>query len=268
MNNALRNFLRQNLSENEIKFLPRSFDVIGDIAIIEIPKELEAKKEIIGKALLNFKHIKVVMNKKGKVEGVYRTRDLEIIAGENRTETIYKEYGCRYVLDVQKMYFSPRLGNERNRIAEQVNEKERVLVMFAGVGPYAILIAKKKKTETYAIELNHDACEYMYKNIKINKVNVHLIEGDVAEETHRLGKFDRIIMPLPKDCKEFLDVALNALNKNGIIHYYGFSHSPEEFSEEIKEKCRNLGYEINVLAAVRCGSYAPRIDRVCVDFRV
>lgn len=268
MNKALKNFLNGKLEEDEIKLLPRAFDVIGDIAIIEIPEELEDKKQIIGKAMLNFKQIKVAMNKKGDVGGTFRTRNLEIIAGEERTETIYKEYDCRYILDVQRMYFSPRLGTERNRVEEQVKENERVLVMFAGVGPYAVMIAKKKKAEVYAIELNHDACEYMMKNIKINKVNVHSVEGDVAEETPKLGKFDRIIMPLPKDCGEFLNVALDALNKNGVIHYYGFSDSTEKFSDELKEKCRNLGYEIKVLCAVRCGTYAPRVDRICVDFSI
>lgn len=274
MEQSLKIFLREILTDDEIKLMPRAFDVIGDIAIIEIPPELEAKKKEIGKALLNFKHIKVVAAKAGIFEGEYRTRKLEIIAGENRKETIHNEFGCKYLLNVEEVYFSERLGNERMRIARQVKEGEKILVMFAGVGPYPILIAKtkkkeKKNVEIYAIELNPVAYRYMVENVQINKVNVNCILGDVRAETPKIGiKFDRIIMPLPKDAGNFLDTALNAINKNGIIHYYGFSDNKEIFAEEIKKRCEKYGYETEILNVVRCGAYGPRINRVCVDLKI
>lgn len=274
MKQSLKTFLREVLTDDEIKLMPRAFDVIGDIAIIEIPSELEAKKREIGNALLNFKHIKVVAAKAGIFEGKYRTRKLEIIAGENRKETIHTEFGCRYLLNVEEVYFSERLGNERFRIAQQVKEGEKILVMFAGVGPYPILIGKikkaeKKNVEIYAIELNPLAYKYMVENVRINKVNVKCILGDVKTETPKIGiKFDRIIMPLPKDAGNFLDTALNAINKNGIIHYYGFTDNKKIFAEEVKKQCENYGYEAEILNVVKCGAYAPRVNRVCVDLRI
>ncbi len=274
MGQSLRTLLSKILNEEELKLMPRAFDVIGDIAIIEVPPELENKKREIGKVLLSFKHIKVVAAKAGVFEGQYRTRKLEIIAGENRKETLHKEFGCKYLLNVEEVYFSERLGNERLRIAEQVKENEKILCMFAGVGPYPILIAKrmkekKKNVEIYAIELNPVAYKYLVENVRINKVNVKCILGDVKIETPKLKmKFDRIIMPLPKDAGNFLETALNAINDRGIIHYYGFSSDKKIFAEEVKNKCKEYGYKTEILNTVECGAYAPRINRVCVDLKI
>ncbi|MFN3528030.1 MAG: class I SAM-dependent methyltransferase [Candidatus Altarchaeaceae archaeon] len=269
---SLKDLLKGILSDEELKILPRSFDIIGDIAIIEIPPELEKKEKVIAEALLKFKNIKVVAKKAGIFEGEFRTRNVEIIGGENRTETIHKELSCKYILDIEKVYFSERLENERLRILNLVKDNEKILVMFAGVGPYAILLSKKKNVEVYAIELNPVAYEYMIKNVKLNKVNVNCILGDVRIETPKLvekvGKFDRIIMPLPKDAGNFLDVALKAIKKGGIIHYYGFSDDPKKFANEVKNTVKNLNYEIEILNAVKCGSYSPRVYRICVDFKV
>lgn len=269
---SLKELLKGILNEEELKILPRSYDIIGDIAIIDIPPELEKREKEIADALLKFKNIKVVAKKSGIVEGEFRTRKIQIIGGENRKETIHKEFSCRYLLDVEKVYFSERLGNERLRILNQIKDNEKILVMFAGIGPYAILIAKKKKVEIYAIELNPYGYEYMVENVKLNKVNVNCILGDVRIETPKLvekiGKFDRIIMPLPKDAGNFLDVALNAIKKGGIIHYYGFSDDPKKFADEIKKIVKNLNYEIEILNSVKCGAYAPHVYRVCVDFKI
>jgi len=215
-----------------------------------------------------------VAAKVGIFEGEYRTRKLEIIAGENRKETIHTEFGCRYLLNVEEVYFSERLGNERIRISKQVKEEEKILVMFAGVGPYPILIASMKKKENknveiYSIELNPVGYKYMVENVRINKVNIKCILGDVKIETPKLGlKFDRIIMPLPKGAGNFLDTALNALNDGGIIHYYGFLYNKEIFAEEVKKQCENLGYTAEILDVVACGAYSPRIDRICVDLKI
>jgi len=267
---SLREALKNKLSLEELKLVPRSFDIIGDIAILEIPEELKNKKSIIGDALLKtFKNIKVVANKKTRIETEFRTRVLEIISGEKRKETIHREYGCLYKLNVETAYFSPRLGTERMRIASQVKDNERVLVMFSGVGPYPILIAKKAKPrEIYAIELNPEAFGYLKENIALNKVDVTAIKGNVKEETKKLGKFDRIVMPLPKDAGNFLNVALPALKKNGIIHFYDFTHNEQRSIEKVKRICKDLGYKIEILKTVKCGSYSPGIFRVCVDFWV
>jgi len=267
---SLKEALAGKLTEEELKLAPTSFDIIGDIAILEIPEELSSRRKLIGEVLLStFKNVKLVAAKKTKVDTEYRTRELEILAGEQRKETEHREHGCLYRLNAETCYFSPRLSSERLRIAEQCKEGERILVMFAGVGPYAVLIAKKSKArEIYAIELNPEAFRYLEENSRINRVNIHAINGDVREETPKLGNFDRIIMPLPKDAGDFLDVALPALKKNGVIHLYGFAHNEEESIEKVKEICSDLGHEIEILDAVKCGSYSPYLFRICVDFKV
>ena len=194
---------------------------------------------------------------------------VEVVAGENRTETVHREHGCSYKLDVSAAYFSPRLGTERMRVASQVSPGERVLVLFAGVGPYAILIAKKRKpSEVVAVELNPKACEYMRWNVSKNKVDVKVVCGDARTETPKLGSFDRIIMPLPKDAGDFLDVVFPAVKSGGVIHFYTFAHDTQEAKAVVKEKAEKLGLKTKVLSSVECGSYSPRLSRTCVDFTV
>jgi len=266
---SLKEALAGTLKEDELALVPTSFDIIGDIAILEIPNELSGRKKAIGEALLTtFKNIKTVAAKKTRVGTEYRTRELDIIAGEQSKETEHREHGCIYHLNVETCYFSPRLGSERLRVAEQCKPGERILVMFAGVGPYAVLIAKRAKPkEIHAIELNPEAVRYMEENSRINKVNVNSILGDARTEIPKLGNFDRILMPLPKDAGDFLDVALPALEKGGVIHFYDFAHNEEESIERVKEICAGLKQKIEVLNAVKCGSYSPGIYRTCVDFR-
>ncbi|PKP54484.1 MAG: tRNA (guanine-N1)-methyltransferase [Candidatus Altiarchaeales archaeon HGW-Altiarchaeales-3] len=270
---SLKESLKDKLTEDELKLLPSSYDLIGDIAVLEIPDELKNKGELIGNSLLEtFKNIKVVADKRSNVGTEFRTRMVRVIAGENRTETIHKEQGCVYKLDVENSYFSPRSGTERMRVVKQIKDDEKVLVMFAGIGPFAILAAKNTDADVFAIELNPDAAGYMKENIKLNKVNVHAICGDVRIETPKLiknfVKFDRIIMPLPKDAEHFLDVALSGVKIGGIIHFYCFAHTTEDASLKVKEICEKLNYEIEILDAVECGSYSPCLSRMCVDFRV
>jgi len=266
---SLKDALRGKLSDRELKISPRSFDVIGDIAILELPLELNRKEKLIARTLLGtFPSIKVVCKKKTKVDTEYRIPGIEIILGD-RTKTIHKEFGCLYKIDIKEAYFSPRLSNERMRIARQIKNNESVLVMFAGVGPYPISIAKKSKPKkVVAIELNPIAVKYMKENAKLNKVDIEIIKGDVRTETKKLGKFDRIIMPLPKDAGNFLNVALGAIKNRGIIHFYDFSHSKEESISKVNEICKSLGYKIKILNAVECGSYSPCLSRICVDFQI
>ncbi|MCD6128089.1 class I SAM-dependent methyltransferase family protein [bacterium] len=213
------------------------FEMIGDIAIIE---------DKYDPSILKRKNIRSVYRKTGDTEGIYRIKKYEYVAGEKNTETIHKEYGCRYMLDIRKVYFNPRLATERYRIAEKVRDGERILDMFAGVGPFSILIAKKKNVEIHSIDINPDAFYYLKKNIEINKVrNVFPYLGDCREIVKELPDFDRIIMNLPKSSLDFMDTALKKIKKNGIIHLYSIKQK-----EEIK---------YNVIDIQKVKSYSPRV---------
>jgi len=127
--------------EELIGFKP-SYEIVGDIAVLD-----ESADEAVASAIMKLhKNIRVVARRKSHVEGVFRRRRIEIIAGERRTETVHKENGCRYKLDLERVYFNPRLATERDRVASlaaRSASEETIIDMFAGVGPFSILIAKR-----------------------------------------------------------------------------------------------------------------------------
>lgn len=234
--------------------LPRAIDFVGDIAIIEIPTELEAYKIDVGNAILQtHKNVSTVLAKAGAVNGAYRLRKFEIIAGVHKTETIHKEYGCKYYVDIAKAYFSPRLSFEHKRVASQVREGETIIDMFAGVGPFSILIAKlHENVKVYAVDINPDAVSYLKRNIKANRVDekVHPILGDAKQivEQNLKGVADRVVMNLPEKAIEFVDAACKALKPGGgKIHFYSFIKRSEtledlkmRFEKEVQKSGRKL----------------------------
>ena len=229
----LKKALEGVLSEKESEELFSAFDQVGDIIVVRIPDSLLSKKKIIGETLLEqVKTAKSVFYQSSSVEGEFRTRDLEILAGEDKTETEYKEFGCRFIVDVEKAFFSPRLSTERDRIANLVQEGENVINMFGGVGMFSIIAAKRKNCTVYNIDINPIASKLCEKNIELNKLKgkVISINGDSAKiiEDQLIDKGDRTLMLLPERSDEFLNSAILATKSNGIIHYYSHIHSDEK----------------------------------------
>ncbi len=203
--------------------LPTSFDVIGDVAILRIPDPLLPHREEIGRAILQANpKLRVVAHDRGVV-GAFRVRDLEILAGERRTTTVHTEFGLRYHVDVARAYFSPRLGHERVRIAAQVAPGETVADPFAGVGPYAILIAKRRRPRrVLASDANPAAVEFLRRNVATNRADcVEVREGNARVVLREAAPVDRIILDLPHSAMDFLADALAALGPRGTIHVYG-----------------------------------------------
>lgn len=229
----LKRALESVLSEKESAEIFSAFDQIGDIIIVRIPDLLLDKKEIIGKMLLEqIKNANTVFYQASPVEGDFRIRSLELLAGENKTQTEYKEFGCRFIVDVEKVFFSPRLSTERNRIADLVKDGEILINMFGGVGMFSIMAAKKKKCTVYNIDINPDAARLCEKNILLNKLvgNVISLHGDAAKivKEQLQGKGDRTLMLLPERSDEFLESAISATKKNGVIHYYSHIHADKK----------------------------------------
>ncbi len=232
--------LEDKLSSHLLASLPRAIDFVGDIAIIEIPSELDAYKSVIGEAILKtHKNVRTVLAKASAVSGTYRLREFSTITGEPKTKTIHKEYGCQYYVDLAKAYFSPRLSYEHNRVASLVRESETVIDLFAGVGPFAILIAKtRENVKVYAIDVNPHAVEFLKKNIRLNRVEskVSPILGDAKQiAKQRLsGVADRVIMNLPEKATEFVDAACEAVKPTGgIVHFYSFVNASNSL-EDVK----------------------------------
>jgi len=276
MKKNLKYYLKDSLPEKELKLMPTSFDVVGDILIFsEFPKELIKKEKLIGKVILDTYHpIKTVLKKTKKYSGKFRTPKLKIIAGEKRKETMHKENTVFIKLDVEKVYFSARMSSERKRIADLIKPNETVLVMFSGAAPYPLVIAKNSKAkEVYGIEINPIAHKYALENIKKNKLEnkVKVFLGDVNKVMPKLNKkFDRILMPLPKGAESFLDLTLKYIKKNGTVHFYDFLHEGEfeTAHEKIKKACIKSKKKFKILNTVKCGQYSPGFYRVCVDFEV
>ena len=229
----LKKALENILSEEESAELFSSFDQIGEIIVLRIPDSLKSKKKIIGETLLDkVKTTRSVFYQSSPVEGEFRTRNLEILAGEDNTETEYKESGCRFLVDVEKAFFSPRLSTERERISRLVSDGEVMINMFGGVGMFSILAAKMKNCTVYNIDINPDASLLCEKNIKLNKLkgNVISLNGDATKiiENNLQNLADRVLMLLPEKSDEFLDVAALAVKNNGIIHYYSHIHADKK----------------------------------------
>jgi tRNA (guanine37-N1)-methyltransferase len=265
---SLREALVGKLEPEEIRKV-RAFDIVGDIAILRLPEELLPKKKIIAEALLQVhRNVRTVLLQASPVRGVYRTRELEFIAGEPKTETIHRESGCLFKVDLAQVYFSPRLSFDRIRIAKQVREGEVVVNMFAGVGCYSIVIAKHSRAcKVYSIDLNPHAYRYMCENVRLNRVGDRVIPilGDVREKVPLLEKADRILMPLPERARDFLDMALSAIKPGGIIHFYDFGEEPDPFSSSIRFLQEKIG-KFKIFEARKLRSYAPRCYHIVLDF--
>jgi tRNA (guanine37-N1)-methyltransferase len=214
--------------------VPQAFDVIGDIVVVDIPAKLQPYQSLIGEAILQTqKCAKTVLAKAGDISGVFRIRDYHFIAGEHKTQTVHREFGCSYHVDVAKAYFSPRLSHEHERVASLAASGEVVADLFAGVGPFSVLIGKRCPfVKVYAVDLNPDAVELLRLNVRVNRVDSQvfpmLADAREAAAGKLLGKADRVIMNLPETALDFVDAACNAVKpEGGVVHFYGFVRQPD-----------------------------------------
>lgn len=261
--------------EDLLGFVPH-YEVIGDIALIEADDPDAVR---IGEALLKFHpHVNTVLGATSPVVGEFRVREFVLVAGVNKTETIHKEYGCRYIVDLAKAYFTPRLSTERERILSWIKPDDVVVDMFAGVGPYSIMIAKKASPKkVVAIDKNPAAVEFLRRNVVLNSVdNVEVVEGDAnmgteAETQRFAGIADHVIMNLPHNAYDFLDSAVKLIKTGGMIHYYGITHEDDLFDGSIgliEAAAKRVGRQIEVMGKRTVRSYAPHQYNVCIEVRV
>ena len=251
--------------------IPRSYDVLGNIAILKFPKEVKKseKVKVAKRLMLERKSVRTVVEKSERVKGRLRTIKTLHLAGEKTLEAIYLENGCKFKLNIESCYFSPRLSNERKIVALQVRKGERVLVMFAGVGPFSIVIAKTSLAkEVVSLELGRECTKYAKENVSLNKLkNVSVVQGDV-KRVRLEGKFDRVVMPRPNLDDSFLSSAFKVIKKSGTINYYGFSRDKSEVVNKIKEEAVKAKKKVRILRVKKAGDIAPGKFRWRVDFVV
>ena len=233
----LKEALKGVLDDSELKKVVKSYDIIGDTILIRVHSDLESKRGIIAEALHKiYPHVRSIaaVPLYAHTDRVYRTRDLEVIWGDEDMETTHKESGCLFKVNPKRVFFSPRLSYERMRVASKVMAGETIINMFSGVGCFSIIIARMQpQTKIYSIDVNPYAYEYMNENVRLNRMEGRVIPilGDVREELKKSGLegvADRVLMPLPEEAHSFLPLAVRALKLDkegagGVIHYYDVS---------------------------------------------
>ncbi len=262
------------------RWIPRSFDVIGGkgdaVAVIEISPEIEFYQYEIAEALMRVhSNVKSVLSKGSERQGEFRVREMKLLNGDPDTEVTHRENGCWMRVDPSKVYFSPRECTEREKIMRIITPGEKILVMFSGVGPFAVCIAKHNPSvSVVAVELNEEGHRYCLENIKMNKLADRLIafQGDVRFICPPMGQvFDRVLMPLPKGAYQFLDVAIKALKSGGILHFYHWSPRGNLFVEgeaTLLEAVLKEGRTAEILDRVKVSQYSPSTWKIRIDARI
>tara|TARA_Y100000310_G_scaffold306824_1_gene348334 strand:+ start:78 stop:845 length:768 start_codon:yes stop_codon:yes gene_type:complete len=252
----------------------KGYDSFGNIVVLKFAKgdKLKDKKKFAESYLKKNKSVRTVLEKIGKFSGRLRTLKTKHLAGEKNLEALYRESDCNFRFNVESCYFSSRLSNERIEIAEQVKRGEDVLVMFGGVAPFAIVIAKNSKAKKIvSVELGREPSKYAKENVKRNKFGerIEIVQGNVRKVKLK-GKFNRIVMARPNLKDSFLDVALPLIKKKGIMHYYGFrkEDDKDEMLEMIEDEAKKAKKRIKILKVKKAGEIGMRKFRYRVDIKV
>lgn len=256
--------------------MDKSYDLLGNIAVVKFPREatLKNKMEFAEKLMSRNKSVKTVLEKTGSFKGRLRKQQTKHILGEKTKEAIYRENGCVFRFNVDKTYFSPRLSNERKEIASKIKKGEAVLVMFAGVAPYSVVIAKNSSAKkVYSNEINREANKYGRLNAELNKVKNKIIflDGDIKRIAAKLKeKFDVIIMPRPQLKETFLREAFKLSKKGTLIFYYDFCKTDEiqAVVAKVKREADKTKKKIRVLKIKKAGEIAPYKFRIRIDFKI
>ncbi|AEA47800.1 class I SAM-dependent methyltransferase [Archaeoglobus veneficus] len=258
--------LSRKIPEDLHEYIPRRYKIIGDIILIKITDELRDYRQLIGKTLLQIHpHCRAVWQDYGK-KGMLRRPRVELIAGDG-SETIHRENGCLFKLDVTKVMFSPGNQAERMRMARIVEDGEVVVDMFAGIGYFSIpMSVHSRPKKVYSIEINPDSYGFLLENIRLNQVSrIVPILGDSMYVTPE-GIADRVVMG-HINCHEFIPVAIRALKGEGTIHYH--EAVPEAVInrpvERIKKAAEREGKEVKILKFRKVKNYSPGVIHVVVD---
>jgi tRNA (guanine37-N1)-methyltransferase len=246
-----------------------TYERLGDIVLVD--EDDEERAERVAAAVMDSAlPAKTVLNRASKVVGEFRTREWGHLAGDG-TRTVHREYGCEFALDIAEVYFSPRLATERHRVTEKIEAGERVVDMFAGVGPFAIPAAERG-ADVVAVDVNPVAIEYLRENAQRNGVEdrIEAIEGDVrAVAADYENCADRLVMNLPHSADAFLDAAVRLAGDDCVIHYYDIQHESDPYGPgERAIRAAAEGYDVAVETRQSVRSYAPHELNVRLDVRL
>jgi tRNA (guanine37-N1)-methyltransferase len=257
----------------------RSFNILGNVAVVNFPDNTKtsAKKKFAEEILKKNKFLRTVLEKSGKFSGRLRKMETKHLAGEKNKEVLYRENNCTFRFNIDTTYFSPRLSNERKEIASLIKKGSTVLVMFAGVAPFSIVIAKNSNPkEVYSNEINREANKYAELNAELNAVKnkIRFVNGDIKKVAIKLKEqrklFDCVVMPRPNLKESFLEQAFMLSKKGTKIYYYDFCKTDETglIVQKIKSQAEKFKKKVKILNVKPAGETAPYKIRVRVDFEV
>ncbi len=265
-----RELLLKAVGKKRYESIAKGYDLLGNIAIIDADRVTAAK---VARIIMGMhRQVETVLRKEGAVKGRYRTRKYEFVLGKRNYMARYNENGASFSFDVRKTFFSPRLAYERKRVVELSEDGEKVIVMFAGVGPFAIEIGKKNKNSVVvAIELNKASYRYMKGNIVANGAfNVVPVLGDAAIPLRSYMDFaDRIVMPFPSDPYRFAKAAFAMAGRRCIIHYYVFAEDGGVGeTDRLKELAAEEDRGFRLIGRRVARPYSARISEIAIDFEL
>lgn len=249
---------------------PPSYERVGDVVLLH-EDDLDRAQAIADAVVASDLPAATVLNRASAVRGTERVREWDVLAGDG-TETVHREYGCEFAVDLATVYFSARLATERQRVVEQVEPGEHAFDMFAGVGPFAVRLADAG-AEVVAVDVNPDAIEYLVANAERNGVadRVTAIEGDVREvAADYAGWADRIVMNLPHSAAAFLDAAVTIAGEDCVVHYYDIQPEADPYAagEAAVREAAGEAFDVEVVDRRVVRSYAPGQVNVCLDVRL
>lgn len=254
------------------QYLPRKWELLGDVLLMKIPPELEEEKATIAEAYAGELGVKTVLRDLG-IEGDLREPNVELLYG-TQTETTHKENGILFRLDCARLMFSSGNVDERIRMASIAGEGEVVVDMFAGIGFFSLPMAVHSKPgKIYALELNPVAFDYLRQNIQLNHAEdiINPVLGDNRGFEYE-NIADRIVMGFLEDTHRYLSKALDILkHEGGVIHYH--EKCPNELLgtrplERVRQAVEKNGYAMELMGLKNVKSYAPGVSHVVLDVRV
>ncbi len=269
---SLKERLEGAIPAEELAYVPSGWQLIGDVIIVSIPDEIDSRKALIAKTLLEmYPGCKSVIRDFG-IKGQFREPKRKIIMG-SQTETIHRENQCLFKMDVMRIMYSKGNLTERKRMS--IFGKDEVVVdMFAGIGYFSIPMAVYAKPEKIvSIEINPVSYGYLRDNIELNHVEdiIVPINGDCAKLTPH-GVADRVIMGYVGSTHHYLKQGLMAIKKSGgVLHYH--ETTPEELLFErpvsrIRDDALELGREVEIQECHRIKKYSPGVWHVVVDAEI
>ena len=254
-------------------------DLIGSgekiVAVVELDEENRKIEDVAKQIMEDNKNVKTVIQEFPGTKGKFRLKKQKIIAGDKDTEVVHKEHGYTIKVDPTKVYFSPREGTVRLYVSSQVQPKEKILVMFAGAGPYLMAVSKLHPDvkEIIGVEINPEGVKYMKENIRMNRIS-H-ITTPVLDDVENFCKanekeFDRIIMPMVH-ARDYLDTAISSAKTGGTIHIYMVSEDEDSYKDAekfISETFKKAGREYEISGKAKISLFAPGKWKVLMEIKV